>query len=123
LAIFDTDGCRYIEYDSSGVMDAPAGAMRRCAISPLGSGIAWWTRDQETAEVGRVVVTGWWQKSIGLDCWMAVLRSVYRSMSIRVGAVVVVVEERLVVVVKGLEGKAAGLDQTTELARLAFSRI
>jgi hypothetical protein len=82
--------------------------MRRCAISPLGSGIAWWTRDQETAEVGRVVVKRWWQKSIGLVCCRAVLRSVYRSMSIRVGAVVVVVvEERLVVVVKGLEGKAA----------------
>jgi hypothetical protein len=127
LAIIDTDGCRYIENDSGGVMGAPAGAMRRCAISPLGSGIAWWTRDQETAEVGRVVVTGWRQKSIGLVCYMAVLRSVYRSMSIRVGAVVVVGDERIGCCCQRIgreRGSDSGLDQTTEspAARL-FSHL
>jgi hypothetical protein len=41
LAIFGADGDRYVEYNSSDLMDAPAGAVRRRAINPLGSGVAW----------------------------------------------------------------------------------
>jgi hypothetical protein len=52
-----TDGGRCIEYDSGSVMNAPAGAMGRRAISPLCSGIAWWARDQEMAGVRWRVAT------------------------------------------------------------------
>ena len=82
LAIITADGDRYVLGRPVYVVDAPAGAIGCGAISPLSSGIAWRARDQETEGVCCGTVTGGWRKFSGCKCKSALLRSVYRSMSI-----------------------------------------
>ena len=62
LAIIIADCDRYVQGRSIGVINAPAGAIRRGSINPLSSGIAWRARDQETDGTCCGSVTGGWRR-------------------------------------------------------------